>query len=59
MENPEEFKSWLFRCIADSKKKLNMSDRTIAYILLAEGLNYYLKEIAREELGIRDIKEHN
>ncbi len=57
MENTEEFKAWLFRLIHDSKMKLGMSDRTIAYILLCEGTNYYFKDIESNEL--RTIKEHN
>jgi len=59
MENTEEFESWLSRLILDSKRKLCMSDRTIAYILLREGTNYYLKQLIGEEVGIRDSKEHN
>ena len=57
MENTEEFETWLFRLIHDAKMKLNMSDRTLAYILLREGLNYYLKDICNDEL--RATKEHN
>ena len=57
MENTEEFEAWLFRLIHDAKMKLNMSDRTLAYILLREGLNYYLKDICNDEL--RNAKEHN
>ena len=59
MENTEEFESWLFRLIMDAKRQLNMSNRAIAYILLREGTNYYLKQIAGEEIGLRDAKEHN
>ncbi len=57
MENTEEFESWLFRLIMDAKRKLGISDRTIAYILLREGLNYYLRQIAED--GIRDVTEYN
>ena len=57
MENTEELESWLFRLLLDAKRKLNMSDRTIAYILLREGTNYYLKQLVED--GIRDSKEHN
>ena len=57
LEHAEEFEEWLNRLLKDSKQKLNMSDRTIAYILLREGLNYYLKDIANNEL--RAAKEHN
>ncbi len=57
MENTEELESWLFRLLNDAKRKLCISDRTIAYILLREGINYYLKGLT--ENGIRDTKEHN
>ena len=57
MENTEEFESWLFRLIHDAKMKLNMSDRTLAWILLREGTNYYFKDICNDEL--RAAKEHN
>ena len=57
MENAEEFENLLFRLIHDAKMKLGMRDRTIAYILLREGTNYYLKDIANDEL--RNAKEHN
>ena len=57
MENTEEFESWLFRLIHDAKMKLNMNDKTIAYILLREGTNCYLKGICNDEL--RDAKKHN
>ena len=57
MENTEEFESWLFRLIHDAKMKLNVGDKTIAYILLREATNYYLKDICNDEL--RDAKEHN
>ncbi len=53
----EEFTEWLYRLLKDSKQKLNMSDRTIAYILLREGTNFYLKDICNDEL--RAAKEHN
>jgi len=57
MEHAEEFTEWLYRLLKDSKQKLNMSDRTIAYILLREGLSYYLRDICNDEL--RTAKEHN
>jgi hypothetical protein len=57
MEQTEEFESWLFRLIHDAKMSLGMKDSTIAYILLREGINYYLKDIVNDEL--RAAKEHN
>ena len=49
MEDTEEFESWLLRLLLDAKRKLGMGDKTIAYILLKEGMNYYLRQIAGEE----------
>ena len=57
MEDAEEFESWLFPLVSDAKRKLCMSDKTIAYILLREGTKYYLRTICNDEL--RDAKEHN
>jgi len=51
MERAEEFERWLSCCIDDSKRKLEMTDRTLAYILLREGLNYYLRTICKDEMG--------
>jgi len=59
MENAEEFEAWLFKLLHDAKMKLNISDKTLAYILLREGTHYYLKQIVGEEVGIRNSKEHN
>ncbi len=59
MEDTEEFESWLLRLLLDAKRKLGMSDRTIAYILLREGTHYYLKQLMGEEYGVRDSKEYN
>ena len=58
MEDTEEFESWLFRLITDAKRKLGMTNKTIAYILLREGTDYYFKQIVGEECGIRDAEEH-
>ena len=57
MEHAEEFEEWLAQLLHDSKAKLNISDRTIAYILLREGTKFYLKDICNDEL--RTTKEHN
>ncbi len=48
MENIIEFERWLWRTINDGKEKLGMTDQTLAYILLREGLNYYLKTIGKK-----------
>jgi len=57
MENVHEFESWLNQCIEDSKKRLGIADRTLTYILLREGLNYYLRTM--KEDGIRDTTKHS
>ena len=49
MERADKFEEWLQRMIKDSKEKLDMTDKTIAYILLKEGINYYLKTISYQE----------
>lgn len=48
MEDVDTFEQWLAQMLKDSKKKLGMTDKTIAYVLLREGINYYLKQIASE-----------
>uniref|UniRef100_A0A6M3IXQ0 Uncharacterized protein n=1 Tax=viral metagenome TaxID=1070528 RepID=A0A6M3IXQ0_9ZZZZ len=55
MENAEEFESWLFRLLADAKIKLGMSDKLIAYILLREGLNYYLREVVEDDVSHKPL----
>lgn len=35
--------------LADAEKKLEMTDATIAYILLKEGTNYYFKAITKNK----------
>ena len=45
MENVVEFQSWLDNMLKDAKDKLNMTDRTIAWILLREGTAYYFKTL--------------
>ena len=50
MENSEEFEACLSRLLLDVKRKLGISDKMIAYILLREGTAYYFKCIAQEEL---------
>ena len=45
MENVVEFESWLDKMLRDAKEKLNMTDGTIAWILLREGTAYYFKTL--------------
>ena len=59
MEDTEEFEEWLNKLILDAKRKIGMTDKTIAYILLREGVDHYLKQIIGEECGIRDTEKHN
>ena len=51
MEDVTEFQKWLNKCIQDGKTKLKVTDRALAYILLREGLNYYLRDISKEALN--------
>jgi len=45
IENIVEFESWLDKMLRDAKEKLNMTDGTIAWILLKEGIAYYFKTL--------------
>ena len=45
IENVVEFQCWLDKMLEDAKKKLNMTDGTIAWILLREGTAYYFKTL--------------
>jgi len=47
MENAEEFEKLLYALLEKAEKKLNMTDRTLAYILLREGIAYYLRTICQ------------
>jgi len=55
MEQVKTFEQWLSQMLKDSKEKLDMTDATIAYLLLREGTHYYLKTICEthhdENLG--------
>ena len=50
VENVPEFEKWLLNCIEDGKTKLGMTDETLAYLLLREGINLYLKTITKSRL---------
>ena len=45
MENVVEFQNWLDNMLKDAKEKLNMTDRTITWILLREATAYYYKTL--------------
>ena len=45
VEKVDEFECWLYRMLQDAKEKLNMTDGTIAWILLREGTAYYFKTL--------------
>jgi len=45
IENIVEFENWLDKMLRDAKEKLNMTDGTIAWILLKEGTAYYFKTL--------------
>lgn len=46
MEDVSTFKTWLYQLLSDAQKKLEIKNSTLADILLKEGLNYYLKDVA-------------
>jgi len=47
IENVVEFQHWLDQMLQDAKGKLNMTDETIAWILLREGTAYYFKTLGK------------
>ena len=47
MENADAFEDLLRELILECREELGMTDKTIAYILLKEGISYYLKTISR------------
>jgi len=49
VENVVEFESWLDNMLKDAKEKLNMTDGTIAWILLREGTAYYFKTLGKHD----------
>ena len=59
MENAKEFEVWLANMLRDAKTKLSMTDKTIAYLLLREGMKYYLLQIIGEEIEFRESKGHD
>lgn len=52
MEQVQEFEDLIDKTIHEAEVHLHISNRTMAYVLLREGLNHYLKSIYDEE------KEH-
>ena len=50
MENVHEFEGWLYQMLKDAKSNLGMTDGTIAYVLLREGTEYYLRTITKREV---------
>ena len=51
IENIVEFERWLDKMLRDAKEKLNMTDETIAWILLREGTACYFRTIGRREIN--------
>jgi len=45
VEDVAEFECWLDKMLKDAKEKLNMTNGTIAWILLREGTAYYFKTL--------------
>ena len=48
VENVVEFEKWLDKMLRDAKEKLNMTNETIAWILLREGTTYYYKTLGHK-----------
>jgi len=47
MEDVKQFNEWLYHMLKDAKEKLEITDETIAWVLLKEGTNYYFKTIVK------------
>lgn len=50
VEKIDEFQEWLNRTCRDATTKLELSDRTVAFILLSKGLDHHVRAIAKEQL---------
>ena len=51
IENVVELERGLDKMLRDAKEKLNMTDETIAWILLREGTAYYFRTIGKSEIN--------
>ena len=51
IEDVVEFEKWLDKMLEDAKAKLNMTDETIAWILLKEGTAYYFKTLGKYNIN--------
>jgi hypothetical protein len=49
VENVDEFEKWIEKMLKDAKKQLHMTDETMTYILLREGLACYYRTINKEK----------
>jgi hypothetical protein len=49
LEDVDEFEKWLSDTIKAGQDKLDVTNSTIAYILLQKGLAYYLKSICSKK----------
>jgi hypothetical protein len=47
VENIGEFDKRLDKVIEDGRKELGMTDETIAYVLLNEGMKHYFKTLSK------------
>lgn len=50
MEQIDEFQKWMEQMLSDAKKKLGMSDETLAFLLMEKALDYYARSMARRQL---------
>ena len=50
MEDTGTFVKWLHKLLQDAEEKLDMTDQTLAYILIWEGATYLFRAMCKEKL---------
>lgn len=53
MEQAEEFEAALYKLIAEAKNRLGLTDKTLAYVLIRIGMDYYLRNNVSKELDLK------
>jgi len=52
VEQIDEFKGWLNQMLIDARNKLELSDRTISFMLFDEALKLHLKGLTEEVVSV-------
>ncbi len=56
IENIEELDRWIEQMSLDAKKKLGVSDETLALVLMRHSLDYYVRSVAQRALNNSEVK---